>query len=97
MGFLNKVKKGIEQGANTIGSKSKEVLDSAKVKREIDGLEKQKEEILREIGLFVYEGYINDSLDETKVMEKCDMVTKINQELQQKEKDLESIKNKPKE
>jgi len=63
-------------GANghTCGAKSKEMIDSTKVKMDIDTLKKQKKAAFEEIGSMIYTMLNSGSIDEAKIKAKCDAV-----------------------
>ena len=74
MGFFDKLKEGIEQGVSTVGAKSKEMIDSTKVKMDIDTLKKQKKAAFEEIGSMIYTMLNSGTLDEAQIKAKCDAV-----------------------
>ncbi len=91
MGFFDKLKDGLEQGVSTIGAKSKEMIDTTKVKLEIDSLQKKKRSAFEDIGILVYTMLTDGSIDEAKIKEKCEAVTNIENQIKEKEKELEQI------
>ena len=94
MGFFDKLKEGIEQGVSTVGAKSKEMIDSTKVKMDLDTLKKQKRTAFEEIGSMIYTMLNSGSIDEAKIKEKCDAVTGIDNQINTKEEELKQIQQK---
>ena len=94
MGFFDKLKEGIEQGVSTVGAKSKEMIDSTKVKMDIDTLKKQKRTAFEEIGSMIYTMLNAGTLDEAQIKAKCDAVTGIDNQINTKEEELKQIQQK---
>jgi|GEM_PF-4460063 len=91
MGFFDKVKEGLEKGASTVSSKSKEMYDITKVKLEIDSLKRKKKDALSELGEAVYEMFMEDCFDQERLKEQCVAVTEAEKQVKEKEKELEEI------
>lgn len=92
MGFFDKLKDGLEQGVSTISAKSKEGIDTIKVKLDLDSLKKHRKSALEDIGILVYTMLAEGGIDEGKVKEKCEAVTNIECQIKEKEKELAQIR-----
>lgn len=55
--FLDKLKRGLDKGITTVGVKSKEVIETQKVKGQITNLEFKKKMALEELGKTIYIRY----------------------------------------
>lgn len=93
MGFFDKVKQSLEQGVNTVSTKSKEMLDTAKVKLDLDAIKKKRKNALEDIGSAVCSMFANGNLDEAQLREKYQVVIGIDAQIKQKENELEQIQN----
>ncbi|MGE5558796.1 MAG: zinc-ribbon domain-containing protein [Bacillota bacterium] len=90
--FLDKVKQGINRGANIIGVRSKEALDTVKVKSEISAVREKKNAALRELGQTVYEMYLqNDTNYADKINEKCEAIKGLDRQILDKEAELKQV------
>jgi hypothetical protein len=52
--FMKKIKQGIDKGIKTVATKSKEIVDSTLVKKEIGDLEDEKRNTFEALGQIVY-------------------------------------------
>ena len=86
--FLDKVKQGINKGVATVSVKSKEMLDTTRLKTQIDSLGKQKLNLLEELGNIVYTLYKKGTPDEERVRMKCEDVAALDRQITEKEVEL---------
>lgn len=89
--FFNKVKENIEKGVNTVSTKSKEMLDTTKLKRELDALIKQKNEALLELGQITHTSVQLDQFDMEKAKEKSAAIVTIEADIKEKEAEIEQV------
>jgi NADH pyrophosphatase NudC (nudix superfamily) len=101
--FLKRIKKEINKGITVVSAKSKELVDTAKINNQIAELIDQKNQTLQEIGLIVYQmslatGDNNDAStgdgpnSETQIAVKCELITELNQQIEEKELELKKIR-----
>lgn len=89
--FFSKVKQGIGRGVATASVKSKEVLETTKIKSQIHGLEDQKKALLEELGNIVYTMSLKGSFDEERLKTKCAAVAALDGQIKQKEEELKEV------
>ena len=89
--FFDKLKDGIGKGVTAASVKSKELLESNKVKGQIDNLQKQRRESLLELGSIVFTMFRKGGFDELVVNEKCSLVLSIDEQVKNKEQELRDI------
>jgi DNA repair exonuclease SbcCD ATPase subunit len=89
--FFNRVKSGLDKGLNAVTVKSKEVLEVTKINGQIGGLKDQAAKLLRELGEMVYEMNLQGVLDQQEIQQKCDAVTALKQQIQEKETELQNV------
>ena len=80
-----------KKGASKVGSKSKEMMGSAKIKLELDNLKKQKNKEIENMGASVYEMYLNNSIKQKNIKEMCQIISALDKKIKQKEEDLEQV------
>jgi rRNA maturation endonuclease Nob1 len=91
--FMNRLKKEIDKGVTIVGAKSKEILETTKIKNRISDLNNQKQQALGEIGKITYQMYGNPDYDGgAAIQDKCRLVAGIEEEIQHKEDELEQIR-----
>jgi hypothetical protein len=91
--FMNRLKKEIDRGVTIVGAKSKELLETTKIKSRISDLNNQKQQSLEEIGKLTYQMFSNPNYDGgTAIQDKCRFVAELEEEIQLKEDELEKIR-----
>ena len=102
--FLKRLKKEINKGITVVSVKSKELVDTAKINNQIEELTDKCNQTLMEIGQLVYQmslanGETVDAVDdeaanqETQIAAKCQLVTELNQQIEEKELELKKLKS----
>jgi len=89
--FFQKVKQGIGKGVTTASVKSKEVLETTKIKSQINGLAEQKKALLEELGNIMYTMFLKGGFDEERVKTKCSAVAAVDDQIRQKEEELKEV------
>jgi hypothetical protein len=89
--LFNKVKQEIGKGISVVGLKSKEVLESMKIKKQIDTLQEQVELTVNELGHMVYPMIIHDTLDQAQLAEKCEIIASLYTQVEEKEAELNQL------
>lgn len=89
--LFNKIKQGIDKSTKVIGTKSTSLIDSNKVKSEINALKKNKDELIQKIGNVVYE-VGRDAFTIDLVVEELDSIHVLDAQIKDKEMELERIK-----
>jgi hypothetical protein len=91
--FMNRLKKEIDRGVTIVGAKSKELLETTKIKNRIGDLNNQKQQALIEIGGITYQMFRNPDYDGgTAIQDKCSFVAGLEEEIRLKEDELEKIR-----
>jgi NADH pyrophosphatase NudC (nudix superfamily) len=88
--FMDKVRQGINKGVTTVGVKSKEVLETSKLKGQISIYERNKKDALEELGNIVYVMFQKNDFDTERIKNKCEYITRFDSQI---EDTLEEIKN----
>ena len=86
--FLDKVKQGVGKGVTTVSVKSKEMLETSKLKSQIADIQKQKKESLEEFGNIVYTMHLKGAFDEERLDAKSAAIAALDEQIEQKEKEV---------
>lgn len=89
--LFEKIKKGLNKGIDTIGTKSKEFMDANKVKGDILDLKRKKVNIFEEIGQNAYTMFKANNFIENELKEKYLEIDEIIKQIEQKEEKLKQI------
>ena len=89
--FFDKVKEEIEKGISTVSLKSKEVLESMKIKKEIETLEEKIKTATTELGQIVYSMYTKNKFDQVKIFETCEPIAALSNQLGGKKTELSEL------
>ncbi len=90
--FLDKVKQGIDKGVNVVSVRSKEALETARLKSQLAGLADRRREVLTELGGLIYDGFLRDALalgDHARA--KCDEIAALDAQIKEKEGELAQV------
>jgi len=69
--FLDKVKQGLGKGVTTVSVKSKEMLETTKIKSQVGELEQRRRDALGELGNIAYTMFLKDAFAEERLKAKC--------------------------
>ncbi len=89
--LFSKVKQEIEKGFSAVSVRSKEVLESMKIKKQVESLKEQMTNSTAELGRTVYFMYNQNNLDQTQISEKCAAISAIDKQLTEKEAELKQL------
>ncbi len=89
--LFQKVKQGIGKGVTTASVKSREVMETTKIKSQINGLEEKKRAMLEELGSIVYTMSLKGNFDEERLKTKCSAVAALDDQIKHKEEELKEI------
>ncbi len=89
--FFDKVKQGIDKGITTVRVKSKEVIETTKIKGQIRAIQERKNAALEELGNIVYTMFLKGGFDEERAKEKCEGIRGLDSQIKEKEKELNQI------
>ena len=89
--FLDTLKEGLGKGMSTLGTKSKELLDSNRVKSQISDLERQKKDSLVELGTAVCLMLDENQLNPDLLRVKRATIADIDKQIKAKQDELELI------
>lgn len=89
--LFNKLKQGLDKGVTAASAKSKEVIESTKLKSQIRDLQGRKREVLEELGNIVYAMFLQGSFDEARVREQCSAVVAVDGQIKEKEAEVEVV------
>jgi len=90
---VEKVKVGIGKGLETVGSKSRELLEIAKIRRQIGKLQHQKDEAIEELGDLVYVMFTHETLDEEEVNAKCKPIETLDKDIKSLETTVRKLQS----
>ena len=85
------VKKSVDKLTTTINVKTKEVVQVSKVKKEIDELKSKMRSYFPALGELTYTMYSEGNFDQEKLNEKCKVIATLEEQVQQKEKELKQV------
>jgi len=89
--FFDRMKQGVGKGVTTVSVKSKEMLEASKLKSQIADIQKQKKEALEELGNIVHTMILKSGLDEERLRAKSAAIAALDDQIKQKEQELEEI------
>lgn len=93
--FLEKLKKGVNDGAAIASIKSKNLIEITKLKNQISTLEGKKKDQIEELGAHYYRGYRSESLGtaEVRITIKtvCEAIASIDASVREKEETIKII------
>jgi len=89
--FLDKLKQGLEKGVTTVSVKSKELLDTNRVKSQIADLERQQRDALTELGTRVCVMLDAGHLDEAVLRSARATISGLEQQIATKQEALVRI------
>lgn len=95
--LFDKIKKGVNQGINTVTVKSKELMDSNKIKGEISTLQSRKSFLINEIGTKVYDMYKTGTFNYEVIKPIFSEITKTEENIKIKNFELDEIHRKAEE
>ena len=90
-GFFDKVKESLEKGVNTVSTKSKELIDTTKLKGELGALEREKNEAITALGQMVHTTLQTGEFNIDKAKEMSDAIAKIEEKIKTKEAEIEAV------
>lgn len=91
--FIKNLKKEFNKGVAVVGAKSKEIIETTKIKNQIEDLKKAKRQTFQEIGEIVYRMSLDENFNgEEAIKEKCQAVTDLDQQIQAKEIELKEVR-----
>ncbi|RPI18457.1 MAG: hypothetical protein EHM58_05220 [Ignavibacteriae bacterium] len=94
--FFDIIKKRVSKGLNTISVKSKEFIETNKVKEEISELQIKKTQIFIDIGKTTFNMYKENNYDELIIKEKCKEINELLIKISEKENELTTIQEEAK-
>jgi NADH pyrophosphatase NudC (nudix superfamily) len=89
--FFDKVKQGIGKGITTVSVKSKEALETTKLKGQIVTLQERKKSALEELGNIVFTMFLKGSFDEERIKGKCEIIRGLDSQIKEKEDELRQV------
>jgi hypothetical protein len=89
--FLGKVKQGIDKGVTVVSVKSKEIMEVAKIKNQLGTLREEQERAFLILGENVYQMYMQNGFNEEKIRTKCEMITLLGSQIQEREVNLAQL------
>ena len=89
--FYQKVKQELEKGISNVSIRSKEVLENLKINKQIEALKAQMEASQLELGQSVYDMIKENNLNQEVIVQKCEMITGLQQLLYAKQENLNQL------
>ncbi len=90
--FIKNLKKEFDKGVAVVGAKSKEIIETAKIRSQIEELKEIKNRTLQETGEIVYRMSLDQNYNgETEIKAKCQSLSDLDQQIQTKEIELKKI------
>ena len=90
--FIKNLKKELDKGIAVVGAKSKELIETAKIKNQIAELKELKNRTLQETGAIVYQMSLDPNYDgEAAIKEKCQSLADLDRQIKAKEIELKKI------
>lgn len=90
-GFLDKVVVGINRGVNSVSEGSKTFVEKAKINTQIQDLEREKNQLLINMGNLVYNLQINGEINIPQCVGICEEITRFNSSIKEQQEKLTAI------
>ncbi len=91
-GFFDKVKESLDKGVTAASVRSKEMLETQQVKSKLGGFQDQKRSALEVLGKEVYDMMAVGGLDPEPLRARVEEITSLDQQIAEKEQELEQIR-----
>ena len=91
--IFEKVKGNINKGISSVSDKSSNIIESTKLKKEISGLESQKELLLLQLGQSVYGMYLDGDIGDGIIASSCAVIGSLDDKIKDKNDDLKRLQN----
>ncbi|NHM27194.1 zinc ribbon domain-containing protein [Desulfofundulus sp. TPOSR] len=89
--FFDKVRQSVQKGVATVSVKSKEALETSRIKGEISVIEQRRREAIEELGNIVYIMFSQGGFDEVRIKDKCAIIAEIDKQLETRREKLKEI------
>ena len=89
--FLDKVKQGVGKGITTVSVKSKEMVETTRIRGQIGAFQEQRKLSMEELGNIVYTMFVRGVFDEGRIKGKCEAIVGIDKQIKEKEEELNQI------
>lgn len=91
--FLDKVKQGLDKGMTVVSVRSKEALETARLKSRIGDLSADKKQALAELGSLVYALYQRNAGElSPEVRGKCETIAALDRRIRETEEELRQVR-----
>ena len=89
--LFGKVKQEIGKGFSAVGIKSKEVLESLKLKKQAETLNEQITKATAELGQLTYDMFSEGNFEQAKIAEKSETISALKKQLSEKELEISQL------
>ncbi|MGE5598904.1 MAG: zinc ribbon domain-containing protein [Bacteroidota bacterium] len=90
--FLDKVKQGLDKGVTVVSVRSKEALETARLKSRIADLSADRKQALAELGGMVFARFQQNAEGlSPEVRGKCEVITALDRRIQETETELRQV------
>lgn len=90
--FIKNLKKELDKGIAVVGAKSKELIETTKIKNQIAELKELKNRTLQETGEIVYQMSLDSNFNgEAAIKEKCQSLADLDRQIEAKDIELKKI------
>lgn len=90
--FIKNLKKEFDKSIAVVGAKSKELIETTKIKNQIEELKEVKRRTLQETGEIVYQMSLDSNYNgDVAIKEKCQSLAELDQQIQAKEMELKKL------
>ncbi|MEW5768636.1 MAG: zinc ribbon domain-containing protein [bacterium] len=88
--LFDKVKQSVGKGLTAASIRSKEMLETAKINREIGRFQEKRRNLLEKLGNIVYTMYLHSpTFDKERIKEMCEALTRLDDQVKDKKEELE--------
>jgi transposase len=95
--FFSKARDSVRKGMSTATTKSKELVETQRLKGQISKLAEERKAALQELGSLVFEMSERGDFDRDAIRTKCEAITGIGERTKEYEKQLEEVHQKAQE
>lgn len=90
--FFDKIKDSLDKGITTVSVKSRQLIETQKIRSQIDALQRQKKTALEELGMSLYQAFLKgETFNPGDAHSKCENIRNLDGQINDREREIEEI------
>ena len=90
---VERVKDGIGKGVEMVSAKSKEIIELARLKRQLGKLQEEKNDATQDLGDAAYAMYSEEAFDDEGIKQKCEPIAALDKQIKDMEEKMANIQS----